>query len=38
MLKKAAKAIISNANNSEETQDVFMNVIPAEKQKSRIKG
>ena len=30
---KSAKAIISNANNSEETQDVFMNVIPAEKQK-----
>ncbi|WP_242292042.1 VaFE repeat-containing surface-anchored protein [Bacillus cereus group sp. BfR-BA-01441] len=37
-VEKAAKAIISNANNSEETQDVFMNVIPAEKQKAELKG
>ena len=35
---KSTKAIISNANNSEETQDVFMNVIPAEKQKAELKG
>ncbi|MGE7889511.1 VaFE repeat-containing surface-anchored protein [Bacillus cereus] len=37
-VEKAVKAIISNANNSEETQDVFMNVIPAEKQKAELKG
>ncbi|MBK0151478.1 SpaA isopeptide-forming pilin-related protein, partial [Bacillus sp. S74] len=37
-VEKAAKAIISNANNSEETQDIFMNVIPAEKQKAELKG
>ncbi|PGB62061.1 SpaA isopeptide-forming pilin-related protein [Bacillus toyonensis] len=37
-VEKAAKAIINNANNSEETQDIFMNVIPAEKQKAELKG
>ncbi|MED2764815.1 VaFE repeat-containing surface-anchored protein [Bacillus thuringiensis] len=37
-VEKAVKAIISNANNSEETQDIFMNVIPAEKQKAELKG
>lgn len=36
MLKKAAKAIINAANNSGDTQDIYMNVIPAEN-KSRIK-
>ncbi|MGG3726857.1 VaFE repeat-containing surface-anchored protein [Bacillus wiedmannii] len=37
-VEKAAKAIINAANNSQDTQDIFMNVIPAEKQKAELKG
>ncbi|PGS94818.1 VaFE repeat-containing surface-anchored protein [Bacillus cereus] len=37
-VEKAAKAIINAANNSEDTQDIYMNVIPAEKQKAELKG
>ncbi|HDR7624466.1 TPA: thioester domain-containing protein, partial [Bacillus mycoides] len=37
-VEKAAKAIINAANTSEDTQDIFMNVIPAEKQKAELKG
>ncbi|MED3681910.1 SpaA isopeptide-forming pilin-related protein [Bacillus thuringiensis] len=37
-VEKAAKEIINAANNSEDTQDIFMNVIPAEKQKAELKG
>ncbi|OOZ79358.1 collagen-binding protein [Bacillus cereus] len=35
---KAAKEIINAANESEDTQDIFMNVIPAKKQKAELKG
>ncbi|MDI6678303.1 VaFE repeat-containing surface-anchored protein [Bacillus wiedmannii] len=37
-VEKAAKAIINAANNSGDTQDIYMNVIPAEKQKAELKG
>ncbi|AJH18442.1 hypothetical protein S3E15_04652 [Bacillus mycoides] len=37
-VEKAAKTIINAANTSEDTQDIFMNVIPAEKQKAELKG
>ncbi|MFE9081042.1 VaFE repeat-containing surface-anchored protein [Bacillus mobilis] len=37
-VEKAAKAIINAANNSQDTQDIFMKVIPAEKQKAELKG
>lgn len=37
-VEKAAKTIINAANKSEDTQDIFMNVIPAEKQKAELKG
>ncbi|OPD59630.1 VaFE repeat-containing surface-anchored protein [Bacillus anthracis] len=37
-VEKAAKEIINAANESEDTQDIFMNVIPAEKQKAELKG
>lgn len=37
-VEKAAKAIINAANNSQDTQDIFINVIPAEKQKAELKG
>ncbi|MES5896602.1 VaFE repeat-containing surface-anchored protein [Bacillus cereus group sp. RP43] len=37
-VEKAAKAIIDGANRSEDTQEIFMNVIPAEKQKAELKG
>ncbi|MES9700658.1 VaFE repeat-containing surface-anchored protein [Bacillus sp. JJ927] len=37
-VEKATKAIINAANNSEDTQDIYMNVIPAEKQKAELKG
>ncbi|GAB6499082.1 Cys-Gln thioester bond-forming surface protein [Bacillus cereus] len=37
-VEKAAKTIINAANNSEDTQDIYMNVIPAEKQKAELKG
>ncbi|KFM95104.1 TQXA domain-containing protein [Bacillus clarus] len=37
-VEKAVKAIIDGANRSEDTQDIFMNVIPAEKQKAELKG
>ncbi|MEH7459721.1 SpaA isopeptide-forming pilin-related protein [Bacillus sp. JJ1127] len=37
-VEKAAKAIIDAANRSEDTQDIYMNVIPAEKQKAELKG
>ncbi|PFR04869.1 TQXA domain-containing protein [Bacillus anthracis] len=37
-VEKAAKTIINAANNSGDTQDIYMNVIPAEKQKAELKG
>ncbi|MFJ7819274.1 VaFE repeat-containing surface-anchored protein [Bacillus toyonensis] len=37
-VEKTAKAIIDAANNSGDTQDIYMNVIPAEKQKAELKG
>ncbi|WP_242274727.1 SpaA isopeptide-forming pilin-related protein [Bacillus cereus group sp. BfR-BA-01310] len=37
-VEKAAKTIINAANKSEDTQDIFMNIIPAEKQKAELKG
>ncbi|MBY0599809.1 SpaA isopeptide-forming pilin-related protein [Bacillus bingmayongensis] len=37
-VENAAKVIIKAANNSQETQDISMNVIPVEKQKAELKG
>ncbi|WP_438285282.1 SpaA isopeptide-forming pilin-related protein, partial [Bacillus cereus] len=37
-VEKAAKAIIYAADHSKDTQDITMNVIPAEQQKATLKG
>ncbi|WP_431603234.1 SpaA isopeptide-forming pilin-related protein [Bacillus albus] len=37
-VEKAANAIIYAANHSQDTQDITMNVIPAEQQKATLKG
>ncbi|OQR53465.1 VaFE repeat-containing surface-anchored protein [Bacillus sp. CDB3] len=37
-VEKATKSIINAANNSKETQDISMDVVPSEKQKAELKG
>ncbi|QDZ76826.1 VaFE repeat-containing surface-anchored protein [Bacillus cereus] len=37
-VEKATKSIINAANNSKETQDISMDIIPSEQQKAELKG
>ncbi|MED0952638.1 SpaA isopeptide-forming pilin-related protein [Bacillus mobilis] len=37
-VEKAAKAIITAADHGQETQEIYMNVVPTEEQKAELKG